>query len=105
MTEGIYRLLVTKRHGRSTEGKGIDKDVVSLVTQVIVDENDPSFKNPGKPVGPFYTEEEAKEQMNADSTVTFKEDAGRGWRKVVASLKPISIKRSTCHRNAGRSRS
>ncbi|MBW9829585.1 carbamate kinase, partial [Escherichia coli] len=57
-----------------------------------VDENDPSFKNPSKPVGPFYTEEEAKEQMNADSTVTFKEDAGRGWRKVGASPKPIAIK-------------
>ena len=84
MTEGSIGYWLQNAMGEVLKEKGIDKDVVSLVTQVIVDENDPSFKNPSKPVGPFYTEEEAKEQMNADSTVTFKEDAGRGWRKVVA---------------------
>lgn len=92
MTEGSIGYWLQNAMGEVLKEKGIDKDVVSLVTQVIVDENDPSFKNPSKPVGPFYTEEEAKEQMNAGSTVTFKEDAGRGWRKVVASPKPISIK-------------
>ncbi|WP_251845914.1 carbamate kinase [Enterococcus faecium] len=92
MTEGSIGYWLQNAMGEVLKEKGIDKDVVSLVTQVIVDENDPSFKNPSKPVGPFYTEEEAKEQMNADSTVTFKGDAGRGWRKVVASPKPISIK-------------
>lgn len=92
MTEGSIGYWLQNAMGEVLKEKGIDKDVVSLVTQVIVDENDPSFKNPSKPVGPFYTEEEAKEQMNTDSTVTFKEDAGRGWRKVVASPKPISIK-------------
>ncbi|MCD5052164.1 carbamate kinase [Enterococcus faecium] len=92
MTEGSIGYWLQNAMGEVLKEKGIDKDVVSLVTQVIVDENDPSFKNPSKPVGPFYTEEEAKEQMNDDSTVTFKEDAGRGWRKVVASPKPISIK-------------
>ncbi|WP_270782512.1 carbamate kinase [Enterococcus lactis] len=92
MTEGSIGYWLQNAMGEVLKEKGIDKDVVSLVTQVIVDENDPSFKNPSKPVGPFYTEEEAKKQMNADSTVTFKEDAGRGWRKVVASPKPISIK-------------
>ena len=92
MTEGSIGYWLQNAMGEVLKEKGIDKDVVSLVTQVIVDENDPSFKNPGKPVGPFYTEEEANEQMKADSTVTFKEDAGRGWRKVVASPKPISIK-------------
>ena len=92
MTEGSIGYWLQNAMGEVLKEKGIDKDVVSLVTQVIVDENDPSFKNPSKPVGPFYTEEEAKEPMNADSTVTFKEDAGRGWRKVVASPKPISIK-------------
>lgn len=92
MTEGSIGYWLQNAMGEVLKEKGIDKDVVSLVTQVIVDENDPSFKNPSKPVGPFYTEEEADEQMKADSTVTFKEDAGRGWRKVVASPKPISIK-------------
>ena len=92
MTEGSIGYWLQNAMGEVLKEKGIDKDVVSLVTQVIVEENDPSFKNPSKPVGPFYTEEEANEQMKADSTVTFKEDAGRGWRKVVASPKPISIK-------------
>jgi len=92
MTEGSIGYWLQNAMGEVLKEKGIDKDVVSLVTQVIVDENDPSFKNPSKPVGPFYTEEEANEQMKADSSVTFKEDAGRGWRKVVASPKPISIK-------------
>lgn len=92
MTEGSIGYWLQNAMGEVLKEKGIDKDVVSLVTQVIVDENDPSFKNPSKPVGPFYTEEEANEQMKADSTVIFKEDAGRGWRKVVASPKPISIK-------------
>lgn len=92
MTEGSIGYWLQNAMGEVLKEKGIDKDVVSLVTQVIVDENDPSFKNPSKPVGPFYTEEEANEQMKANSTVTFKEDAGRGWRKVVASPKPISIK-------------
>ena len=92
MTEGSIGYWLQNAMGEVLKEKGIDKDVVSLVTQVIVDENDPSFKNPSKPVGPFYTEEEANEQMKVDSTVTFKEDAGRGWRKVVASPKPISIK-------------
>ena len=92
MTEGSIGYWLQNAMGEVLKEKGIDKDGVSLVTQVIVDENDPSFKNPSKPVGPFYTEEEANEQMKADSTVTFKEDAGRGWRKVVASPKPISIK-------------
>ena len=92
MTEGSIGYWLQNAMGEVLKEKGIDKDVVSLVTQVIVDENDPSFKNPSKPVGPFYTEEEANDQMKADSSVTFKEDAGRGWRKVVASPKPLSIK-------------
>lgn len=92
MTEGSIGYWLQNAMGEVLKEKGIEKDVVSLVTQVIVDENDPSFKNPSKPVGPFYTEEEAKEQMAADPTATFKEDAGRGWRKVVASPKPATIK-------------
>ncbi|ASZ07267.1 carbamate kinase [Enterococcus thailandicus] len=92
MTEGSIGYWLQNAMSEVLKQKGIDKDVVSLVTQVIVDENDPSFKNPTKPIGPFYSEEEATAQMKADSNVTFKEDAGRGWRKVVASPKPISIK-------------
>ncbi|MDO4176755.1 MAG: carbamate kinase [Bacillota bacterium] len=64
--------------------------VVTVATQMIVDENDPAFQNPTKPIGPFYTEEEAK-KLIAERGWTMKEDAGRGWRRLVASPKPLRI--------------
>lgn len=91
MTEGSIGYWMQNALNSALLKRHIDKDVVALVTQVIVDEKDPAFANPTKPIGPFLTEEEAKVEMQA-SGATFKEDAGRGWRKVVASPKPISIK-------------
>ena len=64
--------------------------VVTLITQVIVDENDKAFEHPSKPIGPFYTEAVAKKIM-AEKGFTMKEDAGRGWRRVVASPNPKRI--------------
>lgn len=64
--------------------------VVTLLTQVIVDEKDEAFKKPTKPIGPFYTEEEAK-KLQAEKDYVMKEDAGRGWRRVVASPNPKRI--------------
>ena len=64
--------------------------VVSLVTQVVVDPADAAFQNPTKPIGPFYNEEEAK-ALQEDKGYTMKEDAGRGWRRVVPSPKPKKI--------------
>lgn len=69
--------------------RGIKKPVVTLVTQVVVDKNDPAFQNPTKPVGSFYTKEEA-DKMIAKG-FTFKEDAGRGYRRVVPSPRPVDI--------------
>ena len=66
------------------------KDVVTLVTQVEVDPKDPAFKNPTKPIGDFMTEAEAKKAKAIDHAV-YKEDSGRGWRKVVASPTPKRI--------------
>ena len=71
--------------------RGVDKSVVTLVTQVEVDTADPAFQSPTKPIGAFCTETEARAAMAADSTLTFKEDAGRGWRRVVASPLPVDI--------------
>lgn len=70
---------------------GIPKHVATVVTQMEVDPNDPAFKNPTKPIGAFYTEEEAKKQMEINPGMVFKEDAGRGWRQMVASPKPLDI--------------
>lgn len=91
MTEGSIGFWLQNALENELAKEGIDKEVASLVTQVIVDKEDPAFQNLTKPIGPFYTEEEAK--LESEKTgATFKEDAGRGWRKVVASPKPIGIK-------------
>lgn len=65
--------------------------ITSVVTQVIVDQKDPAFQNPTKPIGPFYTEERAREIQKEHPEAVLKEDAGRGWRRVVASPKPLRI--------------
>jgi len=64
--------------------------VVTVVTQVRVDPNDPAFENPSKPIGKFLTKEEADHQTKAYGHI-MKEDAGRGYRRVVASPKPVEI--------------
>ncbi len=69
--------------------RGLNKPVATVVTQVVVDKNDPAFQNPTKPVGSFYTKEEA--DLMVAKGFTFKEDAGRGYRRVVPSPKPIDI--------------
>jgi len=70
--------------------RGKDIPVVTLATQVVVDAEDPGFKNPTKPIGPFYSEEEAK-AMVEEKGYSVKEDAGRGWRRVVASPIPKKV--------------
>lgn len=69
--------------------RGLDIPVATIISQTIVDGNDPAFKDPTKPIGSFYSEEEAKEMIGRGYNM--KEDAGRGWRRVVASPKPIDI--------------
>lgn len=71
--------------------KGIKAPVVSLATQVVVSEDDEAFKNPTKPIGPFYTEEEAKEIEKENGFVMKADSAGRGYRRVVASPIPKRI--------------
>ncbi len=76
--------------GNEFKKRNINKPVVTVVTQVLVDKNDKSFKNPTKPIGSFYSEEEAKERIAKDKWEMV-EDAGRGWRRVVASPLPLEI--------------
>jgi carbamate kinase len=70
--------------------RGIQKPVAAVVTQTIVDRNDKAFQNPTKPIGSFMSEEEAKKRQAQDGWVVV-EDAGRGWRRVVASPIPVKI--------------
>ena len=69
----------------------IQRDVVTLVTQVAVNKFDPMFQNPTKPVGPYYTKEQAEELAKTTGAVYKEDPKGRGWRKVVASPKPTRI--------------
>ena len=70
--------------------RGIDRPVATIVTQVVVDKNDPAFKDPTKPIGKFFSKEEA-EKVAAETGYVMKEDAGRGYRRVVASPKPVEV--------------
>ena len=70
--------------------RGIHRTVVSLVTQVEVDPNDPELQNPSKPIGPFYSEDEANARIQERGWV-MKEDAGRGYRRLVPSPKPLKV--------------
>lgn len=90
MTQGSIGYWLQNILKQELAAANVDKQVASVVTQVVVDENDPAFKELSKPVGPFLTEEEARKTME-ETGDTFVEDAGRGYRKVVASPKPISI--------------
>lgn len=71
--------------------QGIKQRVATIVTQTVVDENDIAFENPTKPIGPFYPDELAAEAAATAGGFTVKEDSGRGWRRVVASPKPLDI--------------
>jgi carbamate kinase len=68
----------------------LQTNVVTLVTEVVVDPGDPAFDNPSKPIGPFYPEEDAR-MHEAKDKWTMREDAGRGWRRVVPSPEPVQI--------------
>ncbi len=90
MTEGSMAYMLEKSLINELRRQSLDKEVASVVSQVVVDRDDPAFQNPTKPVGPFYTEERAR-ALIAEKKWTMIEDAGRGWRKVVPSPKPIDV--------------
>jgi len=90
-TQGSIGYLIEQAFRNLFVKENLKKNVVTLVTQVEVNGEDPLFKNPTKPVGPYYTEEEAEEYA-AETGAIFREDPkGNGWRKVVASPKPLRV--------------
>ena len=90
-TQGSIGYMIETGFRKVLSQHGYKNNIVTLVTRVLVDGNDPMFKNPTKPVGPYYEKEEAEDYAAATGAV-FKEDPkGRGWRKVVASPKPLEI--------------
>ncbi len=90
MTEGFIGYQIQQSLRDALRNKNRNIPVVTIVTQVIVDENDPAFEKPTKPIGRFYSAEEA-EKIEKEKGWTMKEDSGRGWRRVVPSPKPKRI--------------
>jgi carbamate kinase len=89
-TQGRLGYLLAQSLANALAARGRPASVVSMVTQVVVDPADPAFGNPTKPIGPFYRFEEALERKQKLGWSVV-EDAGRGWRRVVASPKPLEI--------------
>lgn len=92
MTQGSIGYWMQNALGEEITKAGLDKDVTTVVTQVEVDPNDQAFTNPTKPIGPFYTKDEIGAIKDAHPDQTFVEDAGRGYRRVVPSPRPIGVK-------------
>lgn len=90
MTQGMIGYWIQKALKEELSKNGISKNATTIVTQVEVSKDDQAFKNPTKPIGPFYSEEEAQKVV-AEKGYIVKEDSGRGWRRVVPSPKPIHI--------------
>ena len=89
-TQGAIGYQVGQTLANELARRGLRREIATVVTQVEVSPDDPAFANPTKPIGPFYTAEEAAAYA-AKEGWALKEDAGRGWRRVVASPKPLAI--------------
>lgn len=89
-TEGTMGYMIEQSLQNILTKEKINRRVSTIISQVKVDKNDPSIKNPSKPVGPFFTKEEA-DKFSKEYGWTMIEDAGRGYRQVVASPKPLEV--------------
>lgn len=90
MSQGEIGYWLQQAIGDEIRKRGIEKHVCTVITQVVVDKDDDAFKNPTKPIGPFYTKEQS-EAISKEKGYVMKEDAGRGYRRVVASPEPIDV--------------
>ncbi len=91
-SQGFIGYIIEQQFKNALNNRGLKRDILTLVTQVVVDNSDPAFKNPTKPIGPYYKDEELDglKEKNPDD-VYAKDPKGKGWRKVVASPVPIEI--------------
>lgn len=90
MSQGMIGYQLQQTLGDELKSRGVEKQVATIVTQVVVDKDDPGFNKPTKPIGPFYTREEA-EILIKEKGYAIVEDSGRGYRRVVASPDPRRI--------------
>ncbi len=89
-TQGAIGYMIQLALDNEFKRRGIQREAITLVTQVLVDASDPAIQHPSKPIGQFYSEEQAREYMTKDGWAMV-EDAGRGWRRVVPSPRPKEI--------------
>lgn len=90
-SQGFIGYIIEQQLRNVLAANDMDRDIISIITQVLVNKNDPAFKKPSKPIGPYYKKDEA-DKMKKESDSVFVEDKKRGgWRKVVASPKPLVI--------------
>ncbi len=90
-TQGFIGYMIQQALRNELKSRGIDKYAVTIITRVIVDKHDQAFQHPTKPIGPFYTKEEVSKLLESRSDLVIKEDAGRGYRRVVPSPDPMII--------------
>lgn len=90
MTEGSMGFMLEKAVINELRKNSQDKEVATIITQVVVDKDDPAFENPTKPIGPYYSRYRAQ-MLKREKKWTMIEDSGRGFRKVVPSPKPIDV--------------
>ncbi|TNJ29176.1 Carbamate kinase [Giardia muris] len=91
MSQGLIGYMMVQELRNAFRSQKEATQCIGCLTQTLVDSGDPAFAAPSKPMGRFYTEEEARAMMAKDSTIMMKEDAGRGWRVVVPSPRPVEI--------------
>jgi carbamate kinase len=91
-TQGSIGYLIEQGLRNTLQEQNIDRNVIGIITQVLVDKEDPLFKNPTKPVGPYYKEKQMAAFLEQNPGTPFKEDPkGNGWRRVVASPAPLKV--------------
>lgn len=89
-TQGAIGYQISQTLMNELERRGMQRKIAVLVTQVVVDPDDPAFESPTKPIGPYFTAEEAKLRQETSGWDVM-EDAGRGWRRAIASPRPLAI--------------
>lgn len=90
-SQGFIGYLIEQQLRNVLMNRDMDRDILSIITQVLVNKDDPTFRKPNMPIGPFYKKEEA-DRISNELQAVFQEDAsGRGWRKLVASPMPLMI--------------
>lgn len=90
-SQGFIGYVIEQQMKNVLMASDLDRDIITIITQVLVNKDDKAFEKPTKPIGPFYSKDEA-EKVTAETGAVFAEDPrGRGWRKVVASPKPLVI--------------